>query len=94
MAVKILQMFTWSSEAGVSSLQAFAGGSKRSMIEPVIGHCKTNNRLDGNYLKGTQGDKINAIMSACGFNIRRLLRKILFWLQGIDQILQMLRQYN
>jgi IS5 family transposase len=54
--------------------------SRRSMIEPVIGHCKSDYRMDRNYLKGVEGDKINAIMSACGFNIRKLLRKIIFWL--------------
>lgn len=54
--------------------------SRRSMIEPVIGHCKTDNGLDRNYLKGVEGDKINAILSACGFNIRKLLRKIIFLL--------------
>ena len=46
------------------------------MIEPVIGHCKSDNRLDRNYLKGFEGDRVNAILSACGFNIRKLLRKI------------------
>jgi IS5 family transposase len=50
------------------------------MIEPVIGHCKSDNRLDRNYLKGIEGDRMNAILSGCGFNIRKLLRKILFWL--------------
>ncbi len=54
--------------------------SRRSMIEPVIGHCKSDNGLDRNYLKGVEGDKVNAILSACGFNIRKLLRKIIFWL--------------
>lgn len=57
--------------------------SKRSMIEPVIGHCKSDNRLDRNHLKGREGDKVNAILSACGFNIRKLLRKIIFWLMQI-----------
>jgi IS5 family transposase len=52
---------------------------RRSAIEPVIGHCKADNRLDRNYLKGVEGDRANAILSACGFNIRKLLRKILFW---------------
>lgn len=54
--------------------------SRRSMIEPVIGHCKLDNGLGRNYLKGVEGDRMNAILSACGFNIRKLLRKIIFWL--------------
>ncbi|MDT8367198.1 MAG: IS5/IS1182 family transposase, partial [bacterium] len=38
-----------------------------------------DNRMDRNYLKGTDGDKMNAILAACGFNLRKLLRA-LFWL--------------
>jgi len=50
-------------------------------IEPIIGHAKQDHRMDRNYLKGEDGDKINAILAAgCGFNIRKLLRAILLWL--------------
>ncbi|MDF1536620.1 MAG: transposase, partial [bacterium] len=52
---------------------------RRSAIEPVIGHMKQDNRMDRNYLKGTDGDNMNAILAACGFNLRKLLRA-LFWL--------------
>lgn len=48
---------------------------RRSAIEPVIGHAKEDNRLNRNRLKGKEGDEINAIFSACGFNIRKLLRR-------------------
>lgn len=47
---------------------------RRSAIEPVIGHVKTESRMDRNRLGGIAGDKINAILSACGFNLRKLLR--------------------
>lgn len=53
---------------------------RRSGIEPIIGHAKHDHRMDRNYLKGTEGDKINAILAGCGFNIRKLLRAILLWL--------------
>jgi IS5 family transposase len=53
---------------------------RRSAIEPIIGHAKHDNRMDRNYLKGEDGDKINAILAGCGFNIRKLLRAILLWL--------------
>jgi len=33
-----------------------------------------------NYLKGEDGDKINAILAGCGFNMRKLLRPILLCL--------------
>ena len=52
---------------------------RRSAIEPVIGHMKQDNRMERNYLKGTDGDKMNAILAACGFNLRKLLRAF-FWL--------------
>jgi IS5 family transposase len=52
---------------------------RRSAVEPVIGHMKQDHRMDRNYLKGTEGDKINAILAACGFNLRKLLRALL-WL--------------
>lgn len=52
---------------------------RRSAIEPTIGHMKQDNRMDRNYLKGTDGYKMNAILAACGFNLRTLLRALL-WL--------------
>jgi len=53
---------------------------RRSVVEAVIGHSKNECRLARNYLLGTEGDKINALLSGCGYNIRRLLRFIVFWL--------------
>jgi transposase, IS5 family len=50
---------------------------RRSAIEPIIGHTKADHRMDRNYLKGEDGDKINAILAGCGFNLRKLLRAIL-----------------
>ncbi len=52
---------------------------RRSAIEPVIGHMKQDHRMDRNFLKGTDGDKMNVILAACGFNLRKLLRALL-WL--------------
>ena len=52
---------------------------RRSAIEPVIGHMKQEHRLDRNRLKGTFGDEINAVLSGVGFNMRKLLKAILFF---------------
>jgi IS5 family transposase len=49
---------------------------RRSAIEAVIGHCKTDGHLDRNFLKGRRGDQINAVMSAVGYNLRLILRWI------------------
>ena len=46
---------------------------RRSAIEPIIGHMKTDGRLGRNYLLGKPGDAINAILSGCGQNLRLLL---------------------
>ncbi len=47
---------------------------RRSAIEPVIGHLKSEHRMGRNYLWYRQGDAINAILAAVGYNFRRLLR--------------------
>jgi len=47
---------------------------RRSAIEPVIGHMKSDGRLDRNFLSGKQGDRINAILCGAGHNFRLLLR--------------------
>jgi IS5 family transposase len=47
---------------------------RRSAIEPVIGHCKTDGHLGRNFLKGRLGDQINAVMSAVGYNLRLILK--------------------
>jgi len=47
---------------------------RRSAIEPVFGHTKADHRMDRNYLLGVEGDRINALLSACGWNLRKLWR--------------------
>ena len=50
---------------------------RRSAIEPIIGHMKSDNRMGRNYLKGKIGDSLNAIFAGCGFNMRKLIRAFL-----------------
>jgi IS5 family transposase len=52
---------------------------RRSAIEPVIGHMKSDGHLSRNFLLGTQGDAINLVLAAAGHNLR-LLRAWLAWL--------------
>lgn len=49
-------------------------GKRRCAIEPVIAHAKQDHALRRNYLQGKTGDRINAILVACGFNLRKLFR--------------------
>jgi IS5 family transposase len=37
---------------------------RRAAIKPIIGHLKAEHRMDRNYLKGRDGDRINAILAA------------------------------
>jgi transposase, IS5 family len=46
---------------------------RRSAAEPVIGHAKSDHRMDRNFLKGSHGDAANAVLAAAGYNFRRLL---------------------
>lgn len=49
---------------------------RRSAVEPVIGHMKEDGKLGRNWLKGSIGDKINALLCGAGQNIRIILRKL------------------
>ena len=49
---------------------------RRNAIEPVIGHLKSDGRLSRNFLKGAEGDAINAILCGAGHNIRKILRRL------------------
>jgi IS5 family transposase len=60
---------------------------RRAAIEPVIGHGKEEHRMGRNDLAHAEGDAINAVLAASGYNFRRLirwldclLRLILAWL--------------
>ena len=46
---------------------------RRSAVEPVIGHLKTDHRMGRNFLAHAVGDAINAVLAAAGYNFRRLL---------------------
>ena len=47
---------------------------RRAAVEPVIGHLKAEHRMGRNYLKGRDGDRINAVLAAAGYNFSLLLR--------------------
>jgi transposase, IS5 family len=53
---------------------------RRAAVEPVIGHLKGEHRMGRNHLAGSQGDAINAVLAAAGYNFRLLLRWLaLLW---------------
>ena len=48
---------------------------RRSSIEPVFSHTKQHHRMGRNFLKGAQGNLINTILSACGYNLKKIYNK-------------------
>ena len=49
---------------------------RRNAVEPVIGHMKNDGRLGRNFLKGEEGDAINALLCGAGHNLRKILRQL------------------
>ena len=47
---------------------------RRAAVEPVIGHLKDDHRMRRNHLKGREGDRINAVLAAAGYNFSLLRR--------------------
>jgi IS5 family transposase len=61
---------------------------RRSAIEAVIGHMKTDGHLGRNFLKGRHGDHANALLTAIGHNFRLILK----WLKALlRQIIALIR---
>jgi IS5 family transposase len=56
---------------------------RRAAVEPVIGHLKAEHRMDRNYLKGREGDRINAVLAAAGYNFGLIVR----WLAELLRVL-------
>jgi IS5 family transposase len=52
---------------------------RRAAIEPVIGHMKAEGHLGRCYLKGRDGDAANTVLTAVGYNFRRILA----WLRAL-----------
>jgi hypothetical protein len=68
--------------AAIADLEKLTGVAVRAIhtiaatttaVEPVMGHLKDDHRMRRNYLKGRDGDRINAVLAA-GFNFSLLLR--------------------
>ena len=60
---------------------------RRSAIEAVIGHMKTDSHLGRCYFKGRQGDAANTILTAVGHNLRLIVAWIRMFLRLILSVL-------
>lgn len=77
--------------SGISDIQVLIAGQKRGVpkkekrwmgrrnsVEPIIGHLKSDAKMKRCFLKGVLGDALIVILSACGQNLRKLLRWLYF----------------
>jgi transposase, IS5 family len=49
---------------------------RRAAIEPVIGHLKSDFRMAQNYLQGRSSPRINAMLAATGWNLKKMMEKL------------------
>jgi IS5 family transposase len=49
---------------------------RRQAIEPVIGHLKSDHRMDRCWLQGESGDALHAVLCGAGYNLRWLMRAV------------------
>ena len=49
---------------------------RRQVVEPVIGHMKSDGLLGRNWLKGEIGDALHAVMCGAGHNLRLILARL------------------
>jgi transposase, IS5 family len=57
----------------------------------MIGHLKSDSRMDRNRLNGQLGDKVNAILCAAGKNLKKLM--VFLW-KGFLRLLLSLLESN
>ena len=55
---------------------------KRAAIEPIIGHLKSDHRLNRNFYKGLFGDAINVMLAAAAFNFKRAMAFLWVYIIG------------
>jgi IS5 family transposase len=48
----------------------------RAAIEPIIGHLKSDFRMQQNYLWGEEGVQINLLMAATAWNLKKMMQKL------------------
>ena len=75
-------VFIAGQKRGIKTERLKCSLKRREAIEPVIGHLKSDGLLGRNYLKGTEGDQMNVMLSCAGHNLRLILRRLrIFCLQ-------------
>jgi len=62
---------------------------RRAAVEPIIGHLKSDYRLNRNHLKGKTGDHANVVLAAAAYNMAKLLAWF-YWLHILSRCLVIL----
>lgn len=65
---------------------------RRSAVEPMIGHMKNEGLLRRNWLRGSLGDALHAVLCGAGHNLRMILRKLQLLRARILALLQALSE--
>jgi len=67
---------------------------RRAAIEPIIGHVKSDHRMQKNYLRGFIGDEINLLLAASAFNLKKWMNHFLlvFFMLRIALVIHILTQ--
>ena len=61
---------------GVKTMRVRKCIRRRQAVEPVIAHPESDGLMGRNWLKGTEGDQVNVLLSCAGHNMRLILRKL------------------
>lgn len=70
---------SWSGDSGGTPRPRRGDLRGRNAIEPLIGHLKLGGFLGRNFLKGVEGDKLNALLCGACLNLRAILRHLRFF---------------
>lgn len=54
----------------------YDGHTLKDCVEPVIGHMKSDGRLARNFLKGVEGDAMNALLCGARHSTRKILKRL------------------
>ena len=77
---EITQVYISGQRRGIKTRSLRKRLKRRQAIEPIIGHLKSDGRLDRNYLQGMAGDAMNVLLCCAGHNLRLILRVLrIFW---------------
>lgn len=67
---------------------------RRAAIEPIIGHIKSECRLQRNKLRGSLGDAMNILFAAAAHNMKKLMRSFLYYCRFLELLFTCYNRIN